>query len=126
MTTQTQVALSHKRTSEEYRDILGSNLEELERINKTINDTLYLAKAENSLLYQDKVLLDLESETSLPFIFDRFYRGDCSRENDCGIGAGLGLVITKSIIETYDGTITAHSEAGDTRFEIRFPLSDPT
>jgi two-component system heavy metal sensor histidine kinase CusS len=206
ITTQTQVALSGDRDAAEYRDILDSNLEELERINKTINDTLYLAKAENSLLYQDNEQLDLVTvlaplieyheilaedkaititlqgngelyidkhmfqrainnllsnavrhatngstiriaidqtaealniaisnsgdtipAAALPFIFDRFYRGDLSRENTCiagvgcTIGAGLGLAITKSIIELYNGSISVQSEHGETRFDIRFP-----
>lgn len=203
MTTQMQVSLANDRSPDEYRDILGSNLEELERITKTINDTLYLAKAENSLLYKNNELLDLSKEmtqlieyhniiaededilieftgngelyidkhmfqrainnllsnairhstsgtkicvsishpkgglgisisnsgetipaTTLPFIFERFYRGDCSRENDCTIGAGLGLAITKSIIETYNGTITATSVNKRTTFDILFPLAE--
>ena len=204
LTTQTQVVLAADRTPHEYQDVLGSNLEELERINKTMNDTLYLAKAENSLLYKSDELLHLGKvidqiveyhsivaedkeitieregdgelmcdksmfqrainnllsnavrhsasfsvikvfiqqpsdkdltiritntgdtipEESLPFIFQRFYRKDKSREHDYGFGAGLGLAITKSIIETYSGTITAESSKGETTFEIRFPIED--
>lgn len=205
MTTQMQVSLANDRSPEEYRDILGSNLEELERITKTINDTLYLAKAENSLLYKNNETLDLSKEmsqlieyhnivaedkeiviefsgdgelyidkhmfqramnnllsnairhayeksqicvsithpnkgvaisisnigdtipeTTLPFIFDRFYRGDCSRESASTTGAGLGLAITKSIIETYHGVISAKSEDGRTTFNILFPPANTT
>jgi len=64
MTTQTQVMLSADRALAEYQDTLGSNLEELERINKTINDILYLAKSENSLLYQNNEMLNLSEEIS--------------------------------------------------------------
>ncbi|CAQ80952.1 heavy metal sensor histidine kinase [Aliivibrio salmonicida] len=59
--TQTQVTLSHPRSTQDYQDILSSNLEELERINKTINDTLYLAKSENDLLLKSNIHLDLVS-----------------------------------------------------------------
>lgn len=59
--TQTQVTLSHPRSTQDYQDILSSNLEELERINKTINDTLYLAKSENDLLLKNNIHLDLVS-----------------------------------------------------------------
>lgn len=60
--TQTHVALGVKRSATEYQDILSSNIEELERLNKTISDTLYLAKSENELLNSKKqslVLRDL-------------------------------------------------------------------
>jgi len=45
---------------------------------------------------------------SLPYIFDRFYRADTSRETIIG-GSGLGLAITKKIIEEHKGTIWAQS-----------------
>lgn len=50
-------------------------------------------------------------------IFDRFYRVDPSRQRNTD-GAGLGLAITKSIIESHGGEISAASETGIVRFEI--------
>lgn len=199
MAIQTQVVLSKNRDLVEYQDVLGSNLEELERINKTINDILYLAKSENSLLYQNNEKLNLSEEisrlveyhdiaceekgvsiqlegqgeffcdksmfqramnnllsnairhaspnsniqviikqignklsigvinhgdtipkSSLPFIFDRFYRADKSREHTNSVGAGLGLSITRSIIDAYGGTILAKSSDSFTEFWINF------
>lgn len=58
--TQTQVTLGLERSIEEYQDILVSNLEELGRFNKTISDTLYLAKSENKLLHKIEEMLDLK------------------------------------------------------------------
>ncbi|MFM2482286.1 histidine kinase dimerization/phospho-acceptor domain-containing protein [Celerinatantimonas sp. YJH-8] len=58
--TQTHVALSSKRTVAEYQEILSSNSEKLERLSKTIRDTLYLAKSENRLLHNNKKRLQLE------------------------------------------------------------------
>lgn len=53
-------------------------------------------------------------------LFDRFYRVDPSRQK-ASDGAGLGLAITKSIIEAHQGNIQVFSSNGLTRFEITFP-----
>ena len=47
----------------------------------------------------------------LPMIFDRFYRVDTSRSRSSG-GSGLGLSISKTIIESHGGRITAESVVG--------------
>jgi len=47
------------------------------------------------------------SADDLPHIFDRFYRGDESRQEG---GSGLGLAIARSLIELQGGTLTAHSD----------------
>jgi two-component system sensor histidine kinase BaeS len=58
----------------------------------------------------------------LPHVFERFYRGDTARDRDRS-GSGIGLTISKAIIDAHGGTITAHSEgAGQgARFEILLP-----
>jgi signal transduction histidine kinase len=60
---------------------------------------------------------------SLPYVFDRFYRSDSARSRDEG-GAGLGLAITKAIIEAHEGEITAASDGvgKGSRFTIVLPL----
>lgn len=50
-------------------------------------------------------------------IFDKFYRADESRQTNNG-GAGLGLAITKEIIEMHKGTISAKSYDEIIEFEI--------
>jgi len=64
------------------------------------------------------------SATDLPHIFERFYRGDHSRNRATG-GSGLGLAIAKALVTAYRGTITAESAPGKgTRMTVAFPVND--
>ena len=45
---------------------------------------------------------------ALPRVFDRFYRGDSSRQAMTG-GSGLGLAIVRAIVEAHGGTIWAEN-----------------
>jgi heavy metal sensor kinase len=57
----------------------------------------------------------------LPHVFERFYRGDPSRNRTTG-GFGLGLAIAKALVEAYGGTITAESAPGQgTRMMVNLP-----
>ncbi|WP_312108134.1 HAMP domain-containing sensor histidine kinase [Brevibacillus reuszeri] len=58
----------------------------------------------------------------LPFVFERFYRGDRSRNRVRG-GAGLGLTIVQGIVEAHQGNIHIDSTVGEgTTVTIRFPM----
>jgi len=198
--TATEVALARTRSTDEYREILYSNLEEYNRLSRMIGDMLFLAKADNGLIVPRRETVDLALETqelfgfyealaeekgvglmlegagiirgdrlmirralsnllsnalrhtlrgnsvkvsvdqldsgqtrlaivnpgeeiapeNLSSLFDRFYRLDASRQKTSD-GAGLGLAITRSIVEAHQGSIIASSANGTIRFEIRFP-----
>lgn len=78
---------------------------------------------------QGKVRLSVENPGAaidpahLPRLFDRFYRVESSRTRESD-GAGLGLAITKSIVDAHRGTIRVASADGRTRFEIALPGDD--
>lgn len=58
----------------------------------------------------------------LPFIFDRFWRGDRARSHQEGVGSGLGLAITRQLVRLHGGAINVASTLGaGTTFTIRLP-----
>src|SRR3546814_755841 len=199
--TESHVALSQTRSTDEYKEILYSNIEEYERLARIIADMLFLAKADNGLIVPNRKNMDLGDEIdvvveyyealadekritvmregsanfngdalmmrrafsnllsnairctpegqqiviavsseestyltilfknpgpsipdeALARIFDRFYRVDPSRQRETE-GTGLGLPITKSIIESHGGSIRTFNMEGGVCLEIRFPL----
>ncbi|MGB4247519.1 MAG: Cu(+)/Ag(+) sensor histidine kinase [Pseudohongiellaceae bacterium] len=70
LTTQTQVALSMPRSAEQYREILYSNLEELERMGKMVADMLFLAQADDNLIKPESANVELRRE--LTGLFEYF------------------------------------------------------
>ncbi len=59
----------------------------------------------------------------LPHIFDRFYQVDDSATRKAG-GSGIGLAVTKGLVEIMGGTIRARSFEGQgASFEIRLPVT---
>ena len=198
--THTQVTLTRPRTTEDYREALLGNLEELQWMAQMVNDMLFLAKAEHGLLSPNRECLQLADEADallefflplaedaqvtlnregdaainadrpmlrralsnlldnalrftpvngrvgllidsreghvsicventgktiaadeLPRLFDRFYRADPARHEGHNVHAGLGLAITRSIIQAHGGVIRCESAEGTTRFVIELP-----
>jgi signal transduction histidine kinase len=60
-------------------------------------------------------------EEDLPFIFERFYRADKSR-NRLTVGSGIGFTIVKAITEAHKGYIEVQSKInGGTEFVLSLP-----
>ncbi|MBT8764850.1 heavy metal sensor histidine kinase [Metapseudomonas boanensis] len=201
--THTEVVLSRKRDIGAYEENLYSNLDDLKRMSRMIDDMLFLAKADNGLIVPQRERIGLEkivgklfeyyqlmadereitlklsgsgsargdalmldraisnllsnalrytppgnaisvtiTQTSatttlsvenpgdtipaehLKLLFDRFYRADPARREGAPSNAGLGLAITRSIVEAHRGWIWCTSANGRTAFHMEFPRSD--
>ena len=61
------------------------------------------------------------AKEDIPQTFSRFWRSDSSRERASG-GLGVGLSITKEILDRHNGTISIESELGrGTTFSLHIP-----
>jgi two-component system phosphate regulon sensor histidine kinase PhoR len=59
----------------------------------------------------------------MPHIFEQFYRGSNALEQTAG--AGLGLSIVKSVVESYEGRIWVESTPGEgTTFTVVLPMAE--
>jgi signal transduction histidine kinase len=56
----------------------------------------------------------------LPYLFERFYRGEKSRSRQHG-GAGIGLAIVKELIEAHQGTVEAELQEGHLYICVELP-----
>lgn len=80
-------------------------------------------------IYEEETYIELSvkdtgigiSQDDLPYVFERFYRADESRNKLTG-GAGIGLTISKSIVNAHGGSITVDSIIDQgTNFMVKIP-----
>ncbi len=106
---------------------VNADAEQLKRVISNIvgNSVKYMGKKQGHITIRimegagfnraEEVVISIEdngpgiASKDIPFIFERFYRADASRNSTKG-GTGLGLAIVKKIIEDHMGTIWAESE----------------
>jgi len=67
------------------------------------------------------------SPEDLPYVFNRFWRADKSRQRQSGTGSGLGLAIAKQFVQAHGGHISVESQLGSgTTFTIDLPQGHPS
>jgi signal transduction histidine kinase len=110
-----------------YVDDSVQMIADAEQVKRVINNIVgnskkYSDKAETTIRMTvkdvgDFVQIEIEDNgrgiaaKDLPYIFDRFYRTDASRNSSKG-GSGIGLSIVKKIMEDHGGKIWAASKEG--------------
>lgn len=109
---------------------MGYIQNEIESMNKLINELLLLAKIENIDNLKDYKPFNVSKETEIIIsmfesmarekIFERFYRIDKSRNRN-EKRYGLGLAIAKATVSKYNGKIEVLYNNGYTIFKVTIP-----
>ncbi len=92
-----------------FNNVVGNAMKHLDKDTKAIELIVYEEK-------DDVIIRISDNGSGIPsdkvdFIFDRFYKGDVSRNTEVG-SSGLGLSISKQIVLAHGGNIWAQSEIG--------------
>lgn len=96
----------------------------------TVSVAITRNQAEEGLLSSDCVEISVRDtgigipKEQLPLIFDRFYQVEHSISGEKGYtGAGIGLALTKELVELHQGCIDVYSEEGKgAEFIVRLPM----
>ncbi|HRQ39529.1 MAG TPA: ATP-binding protein [Chloroflexota bacterium] len=84
--------------------------------------TLHAARLDGMVQIQVQDTGEGISANDLPYVFDRFWRGDRARTRTDGSGGGLGLAIVKQLVEAHHGRVAVNSAPGEgTIFTLSFP-----
>src|SRR3989344_3878066 len=114
---------------------INAHKESLEQVfNNLIENAIKFSKPEQNIevnLYTSEGYAKIEiidygigiGDNDLPYIFEPFYQADKSRSKEIHKGYGLGLAISKEIVEKHGGTIEVQSKINEeTKFTIKLPL----
>jgi signal transduction histidine kinase len=113
------VNADHHRMGQVLRNLLDNALS-----HSATGDTVTIAAERNDDVVEFSVTDTGEGipPTDLPYVFERFYRTDKSRTRATG-GHGLGLTISRGIVEAHGGRIWVQSEEGmGSRFTFSIPV----
>jgi len=106
-----EVALAQSRSAEEYREVLGSNLEEVVRLSELIGSLLFLARTENPGTYIKRELVDVGE---LMATIRDYYEGLAEQARvTLAIDARTGLKVTldRSLMQRAIGNLVSNALA---------------
>ena len=112
------------RLSPQDAEVLCSNLllNSIQHSNPNSQITATVTKQETSIELKIEDQGKGIAPEALPYVFERFYRSDPSRNRQTG-GTGLGLAICKAIVESAQGQITMTSTPGiGTTARVTLPI----
>lgn len=108
----------YRRLSEVLRNLLGNALRHTGQGSITVRAERVGDCAEVRVADTGEGIPDAD----LPYVFERFYRADGARATATG-GAGLGLAISRQIVEDHGGEVFAgHTPGGGATVGFRIPL----
>ncbi|MEI6412673.1 MAG: heavy metal sensor histidine kinase [Pseudomonadota bacterium] len=126
--TQTQVVLSRPRSADNYRETLYSNLEEYERLARTISDMLFLAKADYGLLVPRWESVDLAVQVRQLFEFYEALadsQGIGLRLSGEGLAPGDPLMLRRALGNLLSNAIRHTPRGGTIEMRIDRPGTAP-
>jgi two-component system, OmpR family, heavy metal sensor histidine kinase CusS len=106
-----EVALSKARPPEEYREVLGSALEECLRLSRMIDSLLFLARAEHPETQIHREPLDVAGELSAVREFYEAAASDAGVSLDLGVSPGVRAPLDRTLFQRAVGNLIENSLA---------------
>ncbi|MEC0240197.1 HAMP domain-containing sensor histidine kinase [Paenibacillus dokdonensis] len=117
---ETYVLIDRDKLKRVFANIIDNGLKYMDKTERTFHLRAFMTKNDVVIQMTDNGQ-GIEPD-ALPYVFERFYRADLSRNSHTG-GSGLGLAITKQIMDGHEGTIQADSKVGEsTCITMTLPL----
>jgi len=104
------IRIDAKQLRRVFNNVIGNAMKHLDKDTKAIELVAYEEA--------DEIVIRISDngkgipKDKVDFIFDRFYKGDAARNTEVG-SSGLGLSISKQIVQAHGGRIWAQSEVGE-------------